>query len=319
MKALIVAHARAEPTLADIAPPNPGTGEVIIDVAACGLNFADLLMIKGTYQEQPAFPMTPGMEVAGTIASVAPGVEANLVGQRVAAICGHGGLAEKVAVPAARCVPLPETIETTKAAALQVAYGTSHLALTHVARLQATETLLVTGAAGGVGLSAVELGSRLGARVIAVARGEEKCSIAREAGADHTIDATSDTLLDDVRALGRAHVVYDTVGGPQFADLVRATAPGGRILLIGFASGTLPDIRPNHLLVKNISVHGFFWGGYLAFDERAFAGSLRQIFDWAAKDEIRPHVSHVLPLSRATEGLALLSERKSTGKVVITP
>jgi NADPH2:quinone reductase len=203
------------------------------------------------------------------------------------------------------------------AAAMQVAYGTSHLALARTARLRAGETLLVLGAAGGVGLTAVEIGTMMGARVIASARGPEKGAVAARAGAQHVIDSNAGNLTEVVRALGGADVVFDAVGGPAFSDAMRATKPEGRILLIGFASGSLPEIRPNHLLVKNISVHGFYWGGFLDFRPEVLTSSLAEIFRWHSEGRIDPHVSHRLPLARAGEALELLRGRASTGKVVV--
>jgi NADPH2:quinone reductase len=209
-------------------------------------------------------------------------------------------------------------MSSAEAAGFQVAYGTSHLALTRRARLAAGETLLVLGAAGGVGLTAVEIGKALGARVIAVARGADKLAVAKAAGADHLIDASAD-LTAEVRALGGADVVYDPVGGAAFTAAMRACNREARILTIGFASGEVPQIPANHLLVKNITVIGFYWGGYLAFDTQAVVDSLGELMDWYAAGRIRPHVSHILPLERAGEALELLASRKSTGKVVVTP
>ena len=206
------------------------------------------------------------------------------------------------------------------AAAFPIAYGTSHLALKHRAALAPGETLLVHGAAGGVGLTAVEIGKRLGATVIATATGEEKLAVAAAAGADHLIDSRADDLRDRVKALtgGRgADVVYDPVGGRLFEESLRATALGGRILVVGFASGTVPQIPANILLVKNISVLGFYWGQYETLAPAWMRSSLCELLDWLAKGEIRPHVSQTYPLDRAVEALAALKARKSTGKVVL--
>jgi NADPH2:quinone reductase len=319
MKAVIVTERDAAPVVADLPMPRPGPGEVAVSVAACGLNFADLLMIAGSYQEQPPFPLTPGMEIAGQVVAVGDGVGAGLVGQRVAACPGQGGLAEFALARADRLIPLPEGARADDAAAMQVAYGTSHLALTRTARLQPGETLLVLGAAGGVGLTAVEIGVQLGATVIASARGPEKGHVARQAGAHHVLDSEADDLTEAVRALGGADVVYDAVGGAGFRAALSATKPEGRMLLIGFASGSLPEIRPNHLLVKNVSVHGFYWGGFLGFNPAALTDSLAEVFRWYGAGRLRPHISHRLPLDRTAEALALLRDRKSTGKVVVLP
>lgn len=305
------------PRLTQIERPRPGPGEVLVRIAACGLNFADTLMIKGAYQEAPPLPATLGMELAGTVEELGAGVTAPGIGTRVAVFAGHGGLAEHGCFAAARCLPLPDTMSFVDAAALQIAYGTSHLALTRRARLQPGETLVVTGAAGGVGLTAVEIGALIGARVVAVARGADKLAAARAAGATHCLDSDSADLRAEVKALGGADVLYDAVGGEAFTALFRAMRPEGRILTIGFASGTVPQIPANHLLVKNLSVMGFYWGGYLGFAPDALTQSLAELMRWHSEGRIKPHVSHVLPLERAAEALALLSDRKSTGKVVV--
>jgi NADPH2:quinone reductase len=198
-----------------------------------------------------------------------------------------------------------------------VAYGTSHVALDHKAHLQAGETLLVLGAAGGVGLTAVEIGKLMGARVIAAARGAEKLEVAEAAGADHLIDTGTEDLREAVRALDGADVVYDPVGGAQFTAALRACNPEARLIVIGFASGEVPQIKANHLLVKNVSVIGHYWGGYMAFRPEVVTGSLKTLFGWYGDGRLTPHVSHVLPLAEAAAGLELLRSRKSTGKVVI--
>lgn len=298
-------------------PPAPGPGEVALEVHACGLNFADLLMIEGKYQEPRTPPYTPGMEMSGVVRAVGEGVPALAPGMRVAAFAGHGGMADAAVVPAELCVALPDSMSHVDAAAFQVAYGTSHLALWHRAALVSGETLVVLGAAGGVGLSAVELGKLMGARVIAVARGADKLAVAAAAGADHLVDSDAGDLRAELRALGGADVVYDPVGGDAFTAALRATRPGGRMLVIGFASGTVPQIPANILLVKNIAVHGFYWSGSRHFAPGPFRDSLTQLFAWHSQGLLRPHVSHVLPLEQAAEGLELLRSRASTGKVVI--
>lgn len=318
MRAFLTHALDQDPALEDVPVPDPGPGEVRLRIEACGLNFADLLMSKGKYQEKPPLPITLGMEVAGTVDALGPDTTGPAPGTRVALFGGQGGLAEYGCFPVERCVPLPDGMPATEAAGFQIAYGTSHLALAHTARLQPGETLLVLGAAGGVGLTAVEIGKLMGATVIASARGAEKLEQARKAGADHLIDSDADTLRETVKSLGGADVVYDPVGGAAFTQALRACNPEARMLLIGFASGELPEIKPNHLLVKNISVQGFYWGGFLTFNPTALTDSLAQLFAWYAEGRIQPHVSHTLPLEYAAEGLELLRTRKSTGKVVIT-
>ncbi len=319
MKAYRINDFETGPRLEDIPRPTPSAGEIEVDIAACGLNFADLLMIRGTYQEKPPLPLTLGLELAGTVIGTGPGVAGFAPGDRVAVYSGQGGLAEYGTFPADRALKLPDAMPFTDAAGFLVAYGTSHMALALRAALQPGETLLVLGAAGGVGLTAVEIGKRMGARVIACARGAEKLAIARAAGADAVIDSTEGDLHDRVKAMGGADVVYDPVGGDLFTQAMRATKPGGRILVVGFASGTVPPIAANHLLVKNISVLGFYLGGYLRIDPGLLTGSFETLFGWYSEGGLKPHISHVLPLDRADEGLELLRSRRSTGKVVITP
>ncbi|MGB5838470.1 MAG: NADPH:quinone oxidoreductase family protein [Albidovulum sp.] len=306
------------PVLRDMPVPVPAPHEIRLRIAACGLNFADLLMCDGKYQVRPDPPLTLGMEPVGVIDALGSDVSDLKTGMRVAVNASAGGLAEYGCFPAEGCLALPDAMPFDHAAAFQIAYGTSHLALDHVARLQAGETLLVLGAAGGVGLTAVEVGKRMGARVIACARGAEKLAVAQAAGADHLIDSGSDDLKAAVRALGGADVVYDPVGGDLFDASFRATNPGGRILLIGFAGGRVQQIPANHLLVKNISVQGFYWGGYLNFRPNALHDSLATLFGWYADGGLRPHISHHIPLDAASEALEILRTRKSTGKVVVT-
>jgi NADPH2:quinone reductase len=246
------------------------------------------------------------------------GVSGPAVGTPVIVFGGQGGLADYACFDAARVTPLPEGADMTEAAALQVAYGTSHVALGYKAGLKAGETLLVLGAAGGVGLTAIEIGKLMGARVIACARGADKLAVARAAGADHLIDTETDDLRDAVRALGGADVVYDPVGGDLFKAALRACNPEARLLTIGFASGDVPQIPANILLVKNLTVMGFYWGGYLAFAPAVVTESLAELVAWHARGKIKPHVSHSLPLAEANAGMELLRARKSTGKVVIT-
>ncbi|WP_209504615.1 MULTISPECIES: NADPH:quinone oxidoreductase family protein [unclassified Ruegeria] len=318
MKAYCIRSDGAVAQLCDVPKPEPGEGQVRVAIKACGLNFADLLMQKGTYQDTPPAPFTLGMEIAGVVDAIGPDVSTLKLGDRIAVYSGQGGLAEFGVFDADRAIPLPGTTRFEDAAAIQIAYGTSHMALDHRARLQPGETLLVTGAAGGVGLTAVEIGKLMGATVIAQARGLEKLAVARAAGADHLIDASED-LRDRVRSLGGADVVYDAIGGDVFKAAFRATNPEGRLLPIGFAGGDVPQIPANHLLVKNLTVIGFYIGGYLKFRPEAVRESFGTLFRWHAEGRINPHISHVLPLDEVAQGMRLLKERKSTGKIVITP
>jgi len=320
MRAFHIAAEGQTPDLIDIDPPKPAPHEVLVDIKACGLNFADLLMVKGTYQDTPPAPFTLGMEVAGVVTGVGADVTQFALGDHIAIFGGQGGLADQGCFDAARALRIPKDMPFTDAAALQIAYGTSHMALDYRANLKAGETLVVLGAAGGVGLTAVEIGKLMGARVIAVARGADKLAVAKAAGADHLIDTdTCPDLRVALKELGGVDVVYDPIGGDAFKAAFRACNPEARILVIGFASGDVPQVPANHLMVKNITLLGFYWGGYMAFNPKALTGSLETLFDWYAKGKIKPHVSNILALEDVTEGLELLRLRKSTGKVVITP
>ena len=318
MLAYHVLAAGSAPKLTQVSLPDPGAEQIRLRIHACALNFADLLMIKGTYQDTPPAPFTLGLEVAGEILSVGRNVTGLVPGDRVAVYSGQGGLAEMGNFDACRAVKLPDHVSYEAAAAFPIAYGTSHLALDHRARMQPGETLLVLGAAGGVGLTAVEIGKLMGATVIACARGAERLAIARAAGADHLIDIEAPDLRDQIIALGRADVVYDPVGGAAFQAAFRACKPEARLLPIGFASGDVPQVPSNHLMVKNLSVLGVNWGGYMRFAPEVLTGSLHTLLGWIAEGRLTPHVSHVLPLDRAGEGLELLRNREATGKVVIT-
>lgn len=318
MRAYRIEEIGQPPALRTVTLPPPGPGELRLAVAACGLNYADLLMIEGRYQERPTPPFTLGMELAGTVTAVGAGVSGFATGDRVAAFAGQGGLAEAANVAATRCMKLPEAMDFVTAAGFQIAYGTAHLALDRKAGLQVGETLFVTGAAGGVGLTAVEIGKRMGARVIASARGAEKLAAARRAGADLLIDSDAPDLRGQLKALGGMDVVYDTVGGPAFLEALRATRPEGRLLAIGFAGGEVPQVPANLLLVKNLSVIGLYWGGYLTFRPEVLTASLATLAGWIAAGSLAPHVSHVFPLDRVAEALETLRSRRSTGKVVVT-
>lgn len=319
MRAFHVHSIQAPPGLTEVDVATPAQGEVLLDIHACGLNFADLLMAKGTYQDTPPVPFTLGMEVCGTVIATGPDVVTPAIGTRVAAFGGSGGLADKGVFPAALCHGVPANMPSEVAAGFMVAYGTSHLALTRRARLQAGETLLVLGAAGGVGLTAIEIGKALGATVIAVARGADKLAIAQDAGADHLIDSDDQDVKAVVKALGGADVVYDPVGGDLFDAALRACNREARVISIGFASGTVPQIPANILLVKNISVIGFYWGGYLKFKPEVLMQSLSELFAMYEAGQLNPHISHILPLAQAADALELLRSRASTGKVVVTP
>ena len=317
MKAMQI-HTLGEPMeLVEASRPTPGKGEVLVRVHACGINFGDTLIVEGKYQEKFDLPFTPGMEICATVEALGEGVTSPAIGARIGAYGGSGGLAEYTCIAADRCVEVPENMSNVEVAAFLVAYGTSHLALGR-ADLKAGETLLVLGASGGVGLTAVELGKLMGAKVIAVARSAEKLQICAAAGADHLINSETDDIREIAKSLGGADVVYDPVGGDQFKAALRACNPLARILPLGFASGDIPQIPANILLVKNITVIGYYWGGYTVFAPQILTKSFRDLFKIYAKGSLKPHISHILPLAQANEALALLKHRKSTGKVVVT-
>lgn len=319
MRAFRLTSFDTAPAVEDIDNPSPGQGEALVRIAACGLNFADLLMLKGSYQDTPEPPFTMGMEIAGTVEALGPNTDGPAPGTRVAVFAGQGGLAEAGCFPVDRMTPIPDSMSFEEAAGFLVAYGTSHLALGHRARLQKGERLLVLGAAGGVGLTAVEIGARMGAEVIACARGAAKLEVAKAAGATHLIDSETQDIRAEVKALGGADVVYDAVGGEQFKAALRATNPGGRLIPIGFASGEVPQIPANILLVKNLDVIGLYWGGYMSFAPEILTASLGELFAMFEAGGLTPHIGAIYPLDQAAEAMALLKSRKSTGKVVVTP
>lgn len=317
MKSYRVFDFDKKPEFQDIDRPNPAQGEVLVRIASCGLNFADLLLLKGKYQETPNLPFTPGLEIAGIVEALGPDTDGPKIGTRVAIFGGSGGLAEYGVFPVERAAPIPDAMSFETAAGFQVAYGTSHLALQYKANLQPGETLVVLGAAGGVGLTAVEVGKLMGATVIACARGQDKLDVAKAAGADHLLDTETDDLRQSIKDLGGADVVYDPVGGDAFGQVFRACNPDARILAIGFASGTVPEVKLNHMLVKNITLIGFYWGGYLKFAPEILLNSMNQLMQWQADGKLTPAINHILDFDDTDEALSMLRERRSTGKIVV--
>ena len=316
MRAMQITALNEPLELREVARPEPGPGEVRLEVRACGVNFADTLMVAGRYQEKPDLPFSPGLEVCGVVEKLGAGVDGPAIGTRVAAYCGSGGFAEALVVAAEACVPVPDAMPDAEVAGFLIAYGTSQVGLDYRARLQPGETLLVLGASGGVGLTAVEIGKLMGATVIGVARGAEKMEVARAAGADRVFDTDVD-LRAEVKALGGADVIYDPVGGELAEAALRTCNPEARILPVGFASGMVPQLPANILLVKNLTVHGLYWGGYAKLRPSVLAESFAKLFGWYEAGRLHPHVSHVLPLAEANEALDLLRSRKATGKVVV--
>ena len=308
-------------SLEEVEQPSPGTGEILIDVAAAGVNFADTLIIAGKYQEKPPFPFAPGLEVAGRVAALGEGVEGPAPGSRVMALTDRGGYAEAALARAEDVFVLPETMDFVTAAGFPITYGTAHGALVWRAGLKPGEVLLVHGAAGGVGLAAVECGKALGAEVIATAGGAAKLAVAEAHGADHLIDYKSEDIRERVKALtgGRgADVVFDPVGGAVFEASLRCVAWGARLVVIGFAGGGVPQIPANILLVKNLAALGLYWGSYRRHAPELVAAQFAELFAWHGEGKLKPHVSHELDLARAAEAMDLLTGRRSTGKVVLT-
>jgi len=307
--------------LEEVPDPVLPEGYVTIDVKACGVNFADSLMVKGTYQVKPDLPFSPGLEVSGYISEIGENVTGWNIGDKVQALTNWGGFAEKVKVKASTLVPLSDKIPHVDAASFVVAYGTSHVALTHRAKLQPGEWLVVHGAGGGVGLTAVEIGKLLGAKVIATAGYDDKLEIARSKGADFTINYKTEdvrTRIKEITDGQGANVVYDPVGGDLFTASLRSMAPEGRIVVIGFASGDVPQIPANHLLVKNVDVLGFYWGAYKIFKNHILTDSMTELLKWYNEGKIKPHVSQTFPLEQTIDAIKALKDRKSTGKVVVT-
>jgi NADPH2:quinone reductase len=296
-------------------------GCVRIAVHAAGVNFADTLIIAGKYQEKPPLPFTPGLECAGVVTEVAPDVTVCKPGDRVMSFHGTGGFAEQVVTPAETVFVLPKDMDMATAAGFAVAYGTSHLALRHRGQLKAGEILLVHGAGSGVGLTAVEIGKAMGATVIATAGSAEKLEVAAAHGAVFGIDYSKEDIRERVRAITGnkgADVIYDPVGGDAFDASLRAVAWEGRILVIGFASGRVPQAPCNYILVKNCSVIGVLWGATARRDPELARRSFAELFGWYEERRIHPLISSTMPIERATEGLELMLKRKITGKLVLT-
>jgi len=303
-----------------ISSPVIGAGSVRVAVHACGINFADSLIVAGRYQTRPDLPFIPGFEISGRVLEVAPHVHDVDVGDRVMGILPWGGFADEAVLPRANVFRIPDRMDYVTAAAFPIAYGTSHGALDWRGRLRAGEVLLVHGAAGGVGLTAVEIGKAMGATVIACAGSDAKLAIAQRHGADHLIDYTKENLKERVLALtdGRgADVIYDPVGGDVFDASLRCIAPEGRIVVVGFASGRVPQAPANILLVKNCDVIGFYWGHYRLHRQEAVRRTFETLFGWFETGRLKPHVSQVLDLSQAGRAIDTLSQRQSTGKVVL--
>jgi NADPH2:quinone reductase len=316
-------HEFCEPgqmTLADAPVPEPGEGQVLIRNRAAGVNFFDILQIQGKYQHKPAFPFTVGAEVAGVVESVGPGVTQVGAGDRVLAFTMNGGYAEYSLAPAWKTFRLPDAMSFSEAAAMPIVYQTSHYALTARGRLEPGEWLLVHAGASGVGMAAIQLGKALGARVIATAGNPEKLEFCRSLGADQVVSYAGEEWVEKVKDItaGRgADVIYDPVGGDVFDLSTKCIAPSGRVLVVGFASGRIPSIAANRILLKNIAVVGVFWGRQTEERPQSLAESQSAIFEMYGRGAVRPIVSRSYTLAAARQALADLAQRRVMGKAVL--
>ncbi|TVU18701.1 hypothetical protein EJB05_34812 [Eragrostis curvula] len=296
---------------------------VRVRVAATSLNFATLLQVQGKYQERPPLPFVPGSDYAGVVDAVGPAVRRLRPGDRVCSFTGLGSFAEFIVVEEKQLFSVPDGCDLVAAGALPVAFGTSHVALVHRAQLKAGQVLLVLGAAGGVGASAVQIGKVCGAIVIAVARGSDKLQYLKSIGADHVIDSSKDSIIESAKSFLKARglkgvdVLYDPVGGKLTQDSLKLLNWGAHILVIGFASGDVPVIRANVALVKNWTIHGLYWGSYFVHQPAVLIDSLSELLSWLSKGLITVQISHTYKLNEAHLAFSALRDRKAVGKVMI--
>jgi NADPH2:quinone reductase len=304
----------------EIEDPRAEAGQVVVDVKAAGVSFPDVLIVQGKYQFQPPFPFSPGGEIAGVISEVGEGVVDWKVGDRVIAMTGNGGIAEKVVAFEMTLMPLPETMDFKDGAAFPLNYGTTYHALKQRGQLQPGETLLVTGAGGGVGTTAIEIGKAMGAKVIAAASTEEKLEIAKNLGADETINYSDGELKEKVKALTDglgADVIYDPIGGDIFLQCMRCVNWKGRVLVIGFASGPIPEVPTNLALLKGCSIVGVFWGRFTGAEPEENSKNFDELFALHAEGKLKPQITKSYSLDDAAEAISSLENRKATGKEVI--
>lgn len=304
----------------EVESPRAGRGQVVIQVKACGVSFPDTLIIQGKYQFKPPMPFSPGGELAGIVQEVGAGVEHIKVGDHVIAFTGWGGYAQEVVTEASRIIPMPANMDFATAAIFIMTYGTSHYALKDRAHLKAGETLLVLGAAGGVGLAAVELGKVMGARVIAAASSDEKLAVCKQYGADEVINYTTEDLKDRIKELTSGNgvdVVYDPVGGKYAEPALRGMGWEGRYLVVGFADGEIPRIPLNLTLLKGCAIVGVFWGSFIARDPERNQQHLRELLSWYSSGKIKPFISATYTLEQAPQALRDMMERKVKGKVAL--
>lgn len=324
MKAILCTHhgPPEELQLRDVPSPDPGPGEVLVEVRACGVNFPDTLIIRDLYQFKPELPFSPGSDVAGVVKAVGEGVTTHEIGDEVIGMVNWGGFAQEAIAPADQLFPKPPSMEFETASAFLMAYSTSLHALKDRARLQQGETLLVLGAAGGVGLTAVELGKKMGARVIAAASTEEKLELCRQYGADETINYVAEDLKQRSKDLtdgAGVDVVFDPVGGDFSEAALRATAWKGRFLVVGFAAGDIPAIPLNLVLLKGCQIVGVFWGRFAKTEAQKSIANTMQLVQWFNDGELRPHIDRVYALDEAPQALRDMMQRRVKGKVVVRP
>ena len=306
----------------DMPTPDVGADQVLIDVQAAAVNFPDSLIIEDKYQLKPDLPFSPGGELSGTVAAVGDNVKHLKPGDNVIAFTGFGAMAEQIATDANRVIPMPDGVDHVTASAFVMTYGTTYHALADRAALKSGESLLVLGASGGVGLAAIEIGKALGAHVIAAASSTEKLDVCREHGADEVINYVDEDLKDAIKARtdGKGvDVVYDPVGGDMTEKALRGTACRGRLLVIGFAAGTIPKPPLNLALLKGCSIVGVFWGSFTQREPGENQKQLKTLFNWLAEGKLRPHISGTYPLERGGEAIQALASRSVSGKVVIKP
>lgn len=306
--------------LEEVPSPKPGPGEVVISIKAASVNFPDVLIIQNKYQFKPPLPFSPGSELAGVVKEVGADVKSVKPGDRVIAFTAYGAFAEEVKTEAGRLLPMPEGMGFEAAASFILTYGTTDHALRDRGQMKPGESLLVLGAAGGVGVAALEIGKAMGARVIACASSDDKLAVCREHGADETINYATEDLRERIKALCGSKgvdVIYDAVGGPYTEPAFRSIAWRGRHLVIGFAAGDIPKLPLNLPLLKGASVVGVFWGDFTRREPQAFAESARQLARWYLEGKLKPHVSATFPLEKAADAMNLLVSRKAKGKVVV--
>ena len=307
-------------TWKELPTPVPAEGQVLIQIKAASLNFPDILIVQNKYQHKPALPFVPGSEYAGVIEAVGPGVTHLKVGQNVACLSGTGGFGTHTLAPAAMCMPLPDGFSHVDAAAFIMIYATSHHALVDRAQLKAGETVLILGAAGGVGTSAIQIAKAMGAKVIAAASSDEKCALCKSIGADETINYSTQDLRESIKALTSGKgpdVIYDPVGGPYTEPAFRSIAWRGRYLVVGFAAGPIPALPFNLMLLKGASVVGVFWGDFAKKEPKANAAMMMELAGWYAKGTIKPVIDSTVPMAQLKGAYAHMSSRAVKGKLVL--